>query len=225
MAQTTQAQDPGGMKPVVLLGAGGHSRVLRSLLSMQQRQIEAVLDDNPALHSKRIGHNGLGIVGGLDQVTRYQPDEIEMINAIGSAHRPAARQTVYERITEQGYTFATLCHHHAVVACEALIEPSSQIMASATIQAGAQVCANTLINTGASIDHDTIVGVHSHVAPGTTICGDVTIGPGCHIGAGATVIQGVTIGAGVVVGAGATVVSDLSDGLVVTGTPAKASGK
>ena len=221
MAKTTQVHDPDGMKPVVLLGAGGHARVLRSLLSMQHRQIEAVLDDNSALHGKRIGHTGLKVAGGLDQITRYQPNGVELINAIGSAHRPTARQAVYERMIGQGYTFATLCHHKAVVACEAFIEPTSQIMASATIQAGAQVYANTLINTGAIIDHDTTIGEHTHVAPGATVCGGVTIGPGCHIGAGATVIQGITLGEGVVVGAGATVLCDVPEKLIVAGTPAR----
>lgn len=221
MTTTTKPSVPGANKPVVLLGAGGHARVLLSLLSMHTRQIAAVLDDDPSLHGKRMGQTGLEILGGLDQVKRYQPNEIELVNAIGSAHRPSARQAVYEQMIEQSYRFATLWHHHAIIACEAFIEPTSQIMASATIQAGAQVHANTLINTGAAIDHDTTIGKHTHVAPGVTVCGNVTIGPGCHIGAGATVVQGITIGPGVVVGAGATVLKNVAAGQTVVGTPAK----
>lgn len=221
MTQKTEANEPGQAKPVVILGAGGHARVLRSLLSMQQREVIAVLDDDTSLHGKRIGHTGLHIAGGLDQVAQFDRDHVELVNAIGSAHRPTARQAVYERMIGLGYSFATLWHHHAVMACEAFVEPGTQIMARATIQAGAQILANTLINTGAIIDHDATVGEHTHIAPGATVCGGVTIGQGCHIGAGATIIQGITIGQGVVVGAGATVLQDIPDGLVVAGTPAK----
>ncbi|MGB0766510.1 MAG: acetyltransferase [Phycisphaeraceae bacterium] len=208
-------------KPVILLGAGGHSRVLRSLLSIQERSILAVLDDNPDLHGKRIGHTGLTIAAALDAVRQHDPNDVELVNAIGSTHRPTARRAVYETFTAKGYTFATLIHHHATTACEAFIEPSAQLMAGCTIQAGAQILANTLINTHASIDHDTTVGEHTHVAPGVTICGNVTIGQACHIGAGATIVQGITIGDSVVVGAGATVLRDVPDTQTVLGTPAR----
>lgn len=222
MTQRTQTDEPGGGKPVVILGAGGHAQVLLSLLNIQQRQIIAVLDDDPTLHGKSTGHTDQKIAGSLDQIHAYHRDEVELVNAIGSASRPTTRQAVYERMIAQGYTFATLWHASAVMAYEAVIAPTTQVMANATIQAGAHIDANVLINTGATIDHDSTVGEHSHIAPGTTICGNVTIGPGCHIGAGATIVQGITIEPGVIVGAGATVLKDVPAGQTVVGTPAKA---
>lgn len=214
-----------GRKPVVILGAGGHACVLHSLLSMQKRRVLAILDDDPATHGKRFGTSDLEIEGGLADVKCYAPKDIELVNAIGSTHRPTARQVVYEKMVDLGYIFATLRHSSAVVACEALIEPSAQIMARAVIQTGTQLRANVLINTGTIIDHDTVVGEHTHVASGATICGGVTIGQGCHIGAGSTVIQGIQIGHGAIIAAGATVVSNIADGLTVVGTPAKVMNK
>ena len=208
-------------KPIVILGAGGHARVLLSILNMQRRKTLAVLDDNSALHGQRIARSGPNIIGHLEMVSKYEADAIELINAIGSADRPKSRQSVYEKMLAKGYHFATLWHESAIIAYEAFIQPSTQIMASATIQAGAQVYANALINTGAIIDHDTTIGEHTHIAPGVTVCGGVSIGQGCHIGTGATIIQGITLGNHVVVGAGATVLKDIPDGLTVVGSPAK----
>lgn len=221
MTRAANTKEPSDTKPVVILGAGGHARVLLSLLSTQARQVIAILDDNPTKHGKPLDKTGPAITGDLDAVKQYQPNEVELVNAIGSVRHPTARQAVYDSYTRLGYLFATLWHNAATIDCGAFIEPTSQIMASATVQRGAQVYANTLINTGTIIDHDTTIGEHTHVAPGATLCGDVTIGKGCHIGAGATIIQGITLGPGVVVGAGATVLEDVAEGLVVAGTPAR----
>lgn len=206
-------------KPVILLGAGGHARVLISLLRLLGRPIAALLDDDPAKQGTRI--DGLPITAGLDAISKHNTQEIQLINAIGSAHRPTARQAVYDQYVKLGYSFATLIHPAAAVAPEAIFEQGVQIMAHATLQPGANLQPNTLINTAASIDHDTTIGEHTHIAPGATLCGGVSIGPGCHIGAGATIIQGLTLGAGVVVGAGATVLNDIPNNQTAFGTPAK----
>ncbi len=212
-------QNPNATKPVILLGAGGHARVLISLLHLIDRPIAAVLDDDPAKHGERI--DGVAITGGFDQLNQHRPDAVQLVNALGSAHRPTARQAVYEQHTELGYTFATLIHPAASIAPETTIEQGVQIMAGAIIQPGATLKANGLINTAASIDHDTTVGEHCHIAPGAAVCGNVTIGQACHIGAGAAIIQGRTIGEGAVVGAGATVLSNIPADQVVVGTPAR----
>ena len=207
-------------KPLVILGSGGHARVLISLLRLQGRAIHALLDDDPAKLGTTL--SDLTITGSLETLNTFSPDSVELVNAIGSAHRPTARQAIYETYSAMGYRFATLIHPAATIAPQAVIEQGAQIMAGAIVQANATVQHNCLINTSASIDHDTTVGAHTHIASGATICGGVTIGPGCHIGAGATVVQGVTLGQGVVVGAGATVIHNIPARQVVVGTPARA---
>lgn len=76
------------------------------------------------------------------------------------------------------------------------------------------------VNYGATMTR-TMIGEHSTVAPGVTICGDVKIGPECFIGAGATICNLVTIGEGVTVGAGAVVTDDVEDFATVVGVPAR----
>lgn len=205
--------------PVVMLGTGGHARALISLLQFINRPIAALLDDDPNKHGSTIAK--IPITAGFSSVDNHSPDQIELVNAIGSTHRPTTRQAIYERMTSQGYHFATLVHPAATIAPDVVIEPGAQVMAGAIIQVGAALKANCLINTGAIIDHDTIIGEHTHIAPGATICGGVTVGPSCHIGAGVTVIQCTTLSSGVVVGAGATVITHIAANQLVTGVPAK----
>lgn len=207
-------------KPVVILGGGGHASVLIDLLQKINRPIEALLDDDP----NKLGSTfaGLTITAGLDTVTQYQRSDVELVNALGSTHRPTARQTLYEKMIARGYTFATLIHPSAIIAPQAIIEQGVQVMAGTIIQTNAALKQNCLINTAATIDHDTVVGEHTHIAPGVTVCGNVTIGSACHVGAGATLIQGLTVAAGAVVGASSTVLSDIAANEVVFGTPATA---
>lgn len=211
--------DNSNRKPVILLGAGGHARVLISLLRLIDRPIAALLDDDP--HKLNTTLDGIPITTPIDALTQHPPDTVELVNAIGSAHRPTARQALYEKYTQAGYAFATLLHPAAIIAPQANIQAGAQVMAGAVIQANATLHPNCLINTAASIDHDTTVGMHTHIAPGVTICGGVTLGPCCHIGAGTTVVQGIRLGSSVVVGAGATVLSDIPNNQIVAGTPAK----
>lgn len=216
---TTPTLDNTRDKPVVVLGAGGHARVLISLLNLIGRPIAAVLDDDSAKHGQPIGHTQ--VTGGFDGLDDYRPADVELINAIGSTLCPTTRQAIYEKMTARGYAFATLVHPAAFVDADATLEPGAQVMASATVQVGATLGRNCLINTGAVVDHDTTIGPHTHLAPGAMVCGGSRIGPGCHIGAGVTVIQGITVGRGTIVGAGATVVNDVEQDMIVVGTPAK----
>ncbi|MEM6257534.1 MAG: acetyltransferase [Planctomycetota bacterium] len=219
--QTNDANTTNGLKPAVVLGAGGHAGVLLSLLKLKRQPILAVLDDDPSLRGKPVPGTSVRVAGGLDDVDQYPAEETTLINAIGSTRRPTTRKAVYERMISKGYTFQTLIHESAVIAPEVRIHEGVQIMARATIQPGVTLHPNCLINTSASIDHDTHIGPHTHIAPGVTICGRVAIGNSCHIGAGATVIQGISIADSAVIGAGATVINDIHVGQIMIGTPAK----
>lgn len=80
----------------------------------------------------------------------------------------------------------------------------------------------THVNYHASMTR-TVVGRHTTISPGATICGDVTIGDRCLIGAGATICDRVHIEDDVTVGAGAVVLpeSRLVQGTTWIGVPAR----
>ena len=103
-------------QPVVVMGGGGHARILISLLSLQHRQVRAVLDDDTSLHHTQLDAAGVSIAGGLDTIAQHAPDSVELVNAIGSVHRPTARQAIYEKFSAMGYRFATLIHPAATIA-------------------------------------------------------------------------------------------------------------
>ncbi len=203
--------------PVIVIGGGGHAKVLISTLLLCRRNILGFVELNPAASPLL----GISYLGSDAAVLPHAPGDVRLVNGVGSTGSTASRQDVYDRFTHEGYCFATVIHPSAIVAPEVQIEDGVQIMAGAILQPGSCVGSNAIVNTGAIIDHDCVVGAHAHIAPGAVLSGGVRVYSGAHIGTGACIIQGVSIGAGSVVGAGAVVIKDVSPGVTTVGVPAK----
>ncbi|MGS3174633.1 acetyltransferase [Aeromonas sanarellii] len=195
-------------KPVIVLGAGGHASVLVDMLRSQgvvpialvapaAGTPRAALADIPLLHD--------------EEILTHHPDEVVLVNGIGSLPGNLLRATLFARYRALGYRFASVVSAQAMVSDYAVLEEGVQVMAGAIIQAGTRIGANSIINTGAIVDHDCHLGSDNHVAPGAVLSGGVVTGERVHIGTGAAVIQGISIGADAVVGAGATLTRPLGE--------------
>lgn len=205
--------------PVLVLGGGGHAKVLIDALLSASTVIAGIIDPNPLLAGARV--LGVPVLGGDAIVTKFPAGEVLLVNGLGSVGLPLRRKQLFEQFKLQGYRFATVIHPSAIIASDAELNEGVQVMAGAVIQVGCRIGINAIINTKASVDHDCLIGDHAHVAPGATLSGGVAIGNASHIGTAATVIQGIVIGEGSIVGAGAVVLKDVLAGTTVVGVPAK----
>jgi sugar O-acyltransferase (sialic acid O-acetyltransferase NeuD family) len=207
--------------PLVLLGAGGHARVLAALARAAGYQILGVCD--PKLAANAVSHwEGLQVLGDDSAMKRLAPNQVALMLGIGQLATGSLRERLYTSWCDRGYFFPAVVHPSAWVAPDVLLSPGVQVMAGAVIQPGCQIGDNSIINTRASIDHDCCIGRGVHVAPGATLCGSVMVGVGAFIGAGATVIQGVCVGQYSVVGAGVTLVNDLAPRATIIGAASRA---
>lgn len=205
-------------RPVIVIGAGGHAKVVVAALLRLGRPILGLADASPEKRGARV--LGIPIEGGDDWVETYPPDAVELALGIASVGLPRARRAVFESFKAKGYEFVTIVDPTAHLGPDITLGEGAQIMAGAVIQPSTTIGINTLINTRAAIDHDCIIGDHTHVAPGCTVSGFTRIGGGSHLGTGAIVVQSMTIGAHCVVGAGAVVIADIPDRARVVGNPA-----
>lgn len=194
---------------LVLLGAGGHAKVLIDALEQSGAAIVGIADADSARWGKQL--LGRNIEGGDEWVLKQPAASIHLVNAVGSVDRDSLerRQALFERFRRRGYRFAQVVHPAAVVSTRAVLGEGVQVLAGAIVQIDARIGANSLINTRAAVDHDCDVGMHVHIAPGAVLSGAVTVGDGVHIGTGAVVKQGVRIGEGALIGAGAIVLRDV----------------
>jgi sugar O-acyltransferase (sialic acid O-acetyltransferase NeuD family) len=195
-------------KPVVVLGAGGHARVLVGMLKSQGVEIRALIAP------KFVAAPEFACLSHYEDdsdIERFDSSEINLVNGIGSLPNQAdLRKRLFIEARNKGYRFKTLTDSSAVVSKYAELAEGVQIFPGAIVN-GCLIGENSIVNSGAIVEHDVRIGTHCHIAPGAVVCGDVTLGDGVHIGAGATVIQGMTIGDGATVGAGAILTRDLSE--------------
>ncbi|GKW49727.1 acetyltransferase [Halomonas sp. NCCP-2165] len=204
--------------PVILLGAGGHAKVVLDILLALNRQVLGVCD--PQLASNDMtGWRGLPVLGGDDEILNYPPDTLELANGVGSMPGNWLRRRLHEHFVKKGYRFATLVHPTAVLGTGVSLGHGAQVMAGSIVQADSHIGDDTILNTAVRLDHDGRIGSHAHLAPGVVISGCVTVEERAHIGPGATLIQGVTVGADAVVGAGTVVIRDIPACHQQTGQP------
>lgn len=202
--------------PIVVIGAGGHARVVVDALQCAGLEVEGVIGLEP------VGDVlGVRYLGTDDAVLARNPQSVMLANGVGSIDAKGTRAAVFDRFAALGYEFVRVIHPSAVVARSAQLGEGAQVMAGAVIQPGARLGKNVLVNTRASVDHDCVIGDDVHIAPGATLSGGVIVEAGAHVGAGAVVLQGRRVGVRAVVGAGATVHRDVRAGVIVVGVPAK----
>jgi UDP-perosamine 4-acetyltransferase len=206
------------MKPLIIIGTGGHSKVLIDIAKLGDCKIlgYTVPEKNDTSEV-----NGLPVLCTDDEIDSYKPSEVLLVNGIGSVANTERRRAIFEKFKKMGYEFASLIHPSAVIAEDTKLGEGANIMAGAILQPGVVVGQNAIINTKASLDHDTVVGDHTHIAPGTTISGNVTIGNSVHIGTGASIIHGIKIESFSLIGAAALVIRDVKPRQMVMGVPAK----
>jgi sugar O-acyltransferase (sialic acid O-acetyltransferase NeuD family) len=209
-------------RPILIVGAGGHAKVVASTLRRLDAEVMGLVDANAELHGTRV--LGILVLGGDEWVMGRDPKSLLLVNGIGSVGRPGLRRDLFLRLKAKGFTFASLVDPTAIVAEEVALDEGAQVLAGAILQPGVRIGANSIVNTRASVDHDCRIGAHVHVAPGAVLSGSVTVGDFAHIGTGASIKQGVRIGSGAVVGIGAAVTRDVAPDSTVTGVPARLLG-
>ncbi len=193
--------------PIVMIGGGGHASVLAEILLGQGRDIIAVV--SPVDISQRAVFDGISHLKSDDDVLRFSPNQVRLVNGIGVMPKSKLKQKVNQHFLSLGYQFETVIATSASVSPFAKIGAGCQILHSAIIQAGTTLGDHSVINSTALIEHDASIGDYCHIAPRATLCGQVNVGESAYVGAGATVIQGITLAAGCIVGAGSTVLSDV----------------
>ncbi len=200
----------------VIIGAGGHARVILDVLNYD-RNIEIV-----AFVDKEI-HGFDEKIMGIPVLHLILPDLLKsgIKGAIIGVGDNKIRKDYYEKFRNMGIELVNAIHPAVHLSRNAKIGKGVVIAAGATIATGAEIGNNVIVNTGAIIEHEDILEDHVHIAPGTVLAGRVKVKEGAFIGAGCVVKQYVTIGENAIIGAGSVVLEDIPENAVAVGAPAK----
>jgi acetyltransferase EpsM len=202
------------MKPndLVILGAGGHAKVVIDVVLSQGLYDVRAIVDRPSVATQDL--LGFPVHTGIENLSPGF-----FVVAIGDNE---IRKRCFEQMVLAGWRPATIVHSSAVVSRFCTMDDGTVVCANAVVNAGARVGQNCIINTSAVVEHDCEVGAHSHIAVGARLAGHTSVGTGVLFGIAATSIPEISVGDWATVGAGAAVVADVSDHSTVVGVPARA---
>ena len=201
-------------KKVVIIGAGGHAKVIADIIEKSGDIIYGFLDDNLPVDTKIVKE--YKVLGKIDKCIELQNNEdIYFIIGIGNNYFRKKINDVYK------LKYYTAIHPTAVIAINTNIKEGSVIMANSCINTSSKIGRHCIINTGTIIEHDCYVGDYIHISPNATLCGTVTVGEFTHIGAGVTIINNINITSDCIIGAGGVVVKDIKEKGTYVGVPVK----
>jgi acetyltransferase EpsM len=203
----------------IILGCGGHGRVVLDVL-VQAKRLTPVgfVDSNPEMTGRRI--DGLKVLGQPDDVPTLRR-ELGIQHAIVAVGDNGARRELADRLDAWGMELVNAIHPSANLARNVNLGRNIVIAAGALVCAHSQIGDSVILNTGCIVDHESLIATGTHVCPGAKIAGRVTVESGAFVGIGATVIQGLRIGYESVIGAGAVVIRDVAPMSTVVGVPAR----
>lgn len=177
------------MSALLILGAGGHARVVaETALASGDFFSIAFLDDRCCNVDPPPLVLGWPVLGPLSQALEpaIRHSFSQAVVAVGHA---AIRLPWLQQLTAAGYGLPVLIHPNAWVSPSACIAMGSVVFAQAVIQSQAAIGSGAILNTGCSIDHDVRLGDGVHICPGAHLAGEVEVGARSSIGTGASVIQ------------------------------------
>lgn len=204
------------MKPLILIGGGGHCKSVLEAAESAGYNILGVLD-----MPEEVGKQILStkVIGTDDDIPAYV-DKAEFVITVGFIKNPSTRIKLYNRVKEVGGKLATIIASSAYVSKYATIGEGTVVLHQAFVNAGAKVGCNVILNTATNIEHDAVIGDHCHISTGTMVNGECKIGERCFIGSQSVLVNCISVGDDIILGAGSLVRKSISEKGIYSGNPA-----
>jgi len=208
------------MKNIVIIGAGGFGREVKTLIDSINNQTPTYrflgfYDDG---FKKGQIINGCPVLGGILDINVINI-QCSVVIAVGD---PQTKQGLYEKINNSNVDFPNIIHPNVLLSDDFVeIGMGNIICASCIITCNINIKDFVILNLMCTIGHDTIISSFSSFMPSVNISGDVLIHEKVYVGTGAKIINQLEIGANTIVGAGAVVSKSLPENCTAVGIPAK----
>ena len=204
------------MNKLVIIGAGGHGKVIleTAMLLNEWDEIMIVDSDYPEVNECL----GVPVKGKSIEELKLDVNSVDVAVAVGNNKQ---RMKLINQLTSMKYRLPIISHPTSLVSKHSKIRHGTVILANTIIGPGTIVGAGVIVNNNSVVDHDCNISDGTHISPGVNIGGEVKIGEMTWVCIGATIINNIKIGEEVIVGAGSVVIKDVENNKTVVGIPAK----
>lgn len=147
---------------LIIIGAGGHGKVLAELAIYMGHYIVAGFFDDGAATGTEV-MPGLKVLGKIEKATAYPANYF--IVGIGNN---LLREDFYFRLKTH-FKPATLIHPQTSISPSAVIGEGSVILPGAVISYACNIGENCIIGSHTHLDHESEVGSHAYLKAGTLV--------------------------------------------------------
>lgn len=197
-------------KNVVIIGAGGHGRVVADAIKLCGDNLVGFLDDNAS------SNDNIKIIGKNADAHKYCNGDTYLFVAIGNCK---VRKEIMESLPDAKWY--TAIHPSSVISPFVAIGEGSCVLPNAVVNNSAVIGKGVVVNTGAIVDHDNTIGDYSLLACGAHLAGTVSVGECAWVGVGSTISNNISVCANVRLEAGTVVIEDIKEEGIYMGVPAR----
>lgn len=170
------------MEKVVIIGAGGHGRVvIDAALSDLNLEVIGFLDDGDT--EDILGVPKIGKISDIENLKEYK-----FHIAIGNNK---FRKELSEKIGIEN--LISIIHLSAYIARDVEMGKGCYIGANSVINARSRLGNSTIVNTGSIVEHDCVLKDYSHLSYRVLLGSGVTIKEGVYIEMGEIVKRGIIV--------------------------------
>lgn len=206
----------------MILGAGGHGKVLADVIRSMGDKLIGFVDLDPARVGEVAEPGGAKVLYSqaewLATLSQNEPAAVWDAIALGVGNNHV-RLKLLEAC--RAVNMPAIVSPKAIVSPSATFGEGSVVFPGAIINANAKIGRGVIINTAAVIEHDAVIADGAHISPNATLAGGAKVGEESWVGAGSVVIEQCSVGANAIIGAGAVVIRDIPANATAVGNPAR----
>lgn len=143
------------MKKLLVIGAGGHGKVVAEIAQALGYEMVSFLDDNRA-----------EAIGKTSEVEKFKNEYQEVFVGIGNNK---IRAEWFHKLQECGYTLPVLIHPTAYVSKTAVIGMGTVVEPKAIVNANSRIAEGCIISVGSIVDHDVNIDSYCHINAGAIV--------------------------------------------------------
>lgn len=140
---------------LLIIGAGGHGKVIAEIANDCGFDEIAFLDDNSPY-----------AIGKIEDIEKYKDSFDYAFVGIGNNK---FRSEISERLENAGYMIPKLIHPSAYISKSAQIEDGTIVEPKAIVNANTKIGKGSIISVGAIVDHDVLVSGFCHINAGSVV--------------------------------------------------------
>ena len=188
------------MKPLLIIGCGGHARSIIDIVEESGLwEIFGLIGKQKELGKDINGYKVIGTDEDLNLLRQKCSDAFVGVGKIGSS---STRVQLTQRLEKLNFNLPTLISNFSKVSRHSKIGPGTSIGHGVVVNANSSIGKHCIINSQSLIEHNAIIEDYCHISTGALINGNTTVGENSFIGSGAVLREGIILPANTTISAG-----------------------